>query len=115
MFINFQTKIIVAIYANHLLIVGANRSALLQIKFKLKKRFEMKDLGLCAFYLDMIISRDRLHRILRLSQSGYVQQVLRRFDMWEVKPQLTPMDTTIKLHKAEEGYVAPADSVSNLS
>lgn len=108
-FINYETKIIIAIYVDDLLIVGANRNAIKAIKAKLNKRFEMKDLGPCAFYLGMVISRDRANRTLCLSQAGYVEQVLRRFDMWESKPQLTPMDASTKLHKADEGYIAPAD------
>ena len=54
----------------------------------------MIDIGPCSHYLGMAITRDRSHRILRLSQKGYLEKVLRDFNMWESKPVSTPMDTS---------------------
>ena len=67
---------IIAIYVDDLLIAGASKSAIDQIKASLSERFKMTDLGACHFYLNIEVIRDRPRRTLRLSQTAYIQKVL---------------------------------------
>ena len=66
----------------------------------------MTDLGPCAYYLGMTVTRDRANRIIRLGQAVYVERVLRENGMWDAKPVSTPMETSVKLVPAEEDYQA---------
>ena len=45
----------------------------------------MKDLGEASFVLGIKILRDRSQGILRLSQEGYINKVLDRFDIKDSK------------------------------
>jgi hypothetical protein len=54
----------------------------------------MKDLGAAKKILGMEISRDRKSGLLFLSQHGYIQKVLRHFNMQNSKP----VSTLIALH-----------------
>ena len=51
----------------------------------------MKDLGEAAYILGIKIYRDRSKRLLGLSQSTYIDKVIRRFSMQDSKKGLLPM------------------------
>ncbi len=65
--------IILAIYVDDLLLVGASRSDIQIIKDSLKKHFHMIDLGSLFYYLGMTVTREPTSRILRLGQVGYLE------------------------------------------
>uniref|UniRef100_A0A6V7M123 Integrase catalytic domain-containing protein n=1 Tax=Bracon brevicornis TaxID=1563983 RepID=A0A6V7M123_9HYME len=55
--------------------------------------FKMRDLGEPKMFLGMEIFRDRVNKILKIKQTEYTEKILRRFNMYESKPQSTPMIT----------------------
>ncbi|KAK8652301.1 hypothetical protein V6N13_061322 [Hibiscus sabdariffa] len=59
----------------------------------------MKDLGEAAYILGVKIYRDRSRRLLGLSQSTYIDKVLKRFSMEESKRGFLPMRHGISLLK----------------
>ena len=59
----------------------------------------MKDLGAAKQILGMKISRDRKNRTLTLSQADYVEKMLQRFSMENVKAVSTPLPSHLKLTK----------------
>ena len=61
----------------------------------------MKDLGEAAYILGIKIYRDRSLRLLYLSQSGYIDKVLKRFSMQDSKRGFLPMYHGIKLSKSQ--------------
>ena len=107
MFTNGTT--IIAIYVDDILLSGPNKSEIQGIKDKLNKKFEMTDLGHCAYYLGMTVRRDRANRILRLGQAGYVEKFIADHGMWECKGTPTPMGTE-KYQASDEDFQATDDS-----
>ena len=67
----------VALYVDDVLVTGPNRAEIQRIKDTLKVRFHMTDLGPCAYYLGMIVTRDRANRMIRLGQAAYMERILR--------------------------------------
>ena len=61
----------------------------------------MKDLGDASFILGIRIYRDRAKRILGLSQSTYIDKVLRRFSMPDSKKGNLPVRHGLKLSKKQ--------------
>ena len=59
----------------------------------------MKDLGEASYVLGIGIYRDRSKRMLRLSQSLYIDTILKRFKMENFKRGLIPMRHEIVLSK----------------
>jgi len=57
----------------------------------------MKDLGAAKKILGMKITRDRKSSKLYLSQRGYIDKVLRRFNMHNTKPVSTPLAAHFRL------------------
>jgi hypothetical protein len=69
------------------------------IKSSLRKSFSMKDLGEAVYILGMNIYRDRLKRLIGLSQDGYIDKILNRFNMQDSKKGFLPMLHGITLSK----------------
>src|SRR5262249_4558800 len=65
----------------------------------LSKQFMMKDLGETSYILGIKIYRDRSKRLLGLSQSSYIDKVLKRFSMEELKKGFLPMSSGVVLSK----------------
>jgi hypothetical protein len=72
-----------------MLMVGS-RNLIEDLKKRLTARFDMHDLGQASFYLGMQIEFEAGY--VYLSQKAYVETVLQRFGMKDVKPIGTPMD-----------------------
>lgn len=98
----------IAVYVDDLLLIGPNKGDIQRVKDALSSTFRMTDLGACKYYLGMTVRRDRPNRTIHLGQRAYIENVLRDFDMWEVRPVATPMDQT-KLAAADEDYKCDPD------
>ncbi|KAK8667612.1 hypothetical protein V6N13_007760 [Hibiscus sabdariffa] len=87
------------LYVDDILIIGNDIPTLQSIKTWLSSYFSMKDLGEAAYILGVKIYRDRSRRLLGLSQSTYIDKVLKRFSMEESKRGFLPMRHGISLSK----------------
>ena len=85
--------IILLLYVDDMLIVGRDVSQINSLKKELSKSFAMKDLGPAKQILGMRISRDRKCGKLWLSQERYIEKVLERFNMSNVRPSAKPWHT----------------------
>ena len=61
----------------------------------------MKDLGEAAYILGIMIYRDKSKRLIGLSQSTYIDKVLKRFSMQDSKRGYLPMSHGITLSKSQ--------------
>lgn len=59
---------IIAIYVDDLLICGAEKMKINNVKEALKAKFYMSDLGLVLFFLEIVVTQDRVNRIFCLGQ-----------------------------------------------
>ena len=87
------------LYVDDILLIGNDVNFLDTIKESLKKSFAMKDLGEAAYILGIKIYRDRSKRLIALSQSTYIDKVLKRFRMENAKKGLLPMSHGTVLSK----------------
>ncbi|KAG8496414.1 hypothetical protein CXB51_007522 [Gossypium anomalum] len=71
-----------------------------KVKAQLSEEFEMKDLGPAKKILGMEILRDRKTSKLYLSQKGYIEKLLCRFNMRSAKPLSTPLAAHFRLSSA---------------
>ncbi|KAK8533071.1 hypothetical protein V6N12_076352 [Hibiscus sabdariffa] len=87
------------LYVDDILFIGNDIPTLQSIKTWLSSCFSMKDLGEAAYILGVKIYRDRSRRLLGLSQSTYIDKMLKRFSMEESKRGFLPMRHGISLSK----------------
>ena len=79
------------LYVDDILLIGNDIELLSSIKDYLNKCFSMKDLGEAAYILGIKIYRDRSRRQIALSQSTYLEKILKKFKMDESKKGFLPM------------------------
>ena len=97
---NGESFLYLLLYVDNMLIAIKSKEEIRTIKAQLNNEFEMKDLGAAMKILGMEILRDRVARRLSLSQKGYIEKVLRRFNMQNAKPATTPLATHFRLSSA---------------
>jgi hypothetical protein len=99
----------VAVYVDDLLIVGPRIDQINELKQSLSNRYKMTDLGPCNHYLGLTIRRDRANKAIYLGQRAYTERFLTAHNMWNnVNTKAIPMDPSLKLTPAQEGYKAGA-------
>ncbi|GJZ98652.1 retrotransposon protein, putative, ty1-copia subclass, partial [Tanacetum coccineum] len=79
------------LYVDDILLMGNNVTMLQEVKSWLSKCFSMKDLGEAAYILGNKIIRDRSKRLISLSQSAYLEKILKKFRMENSKKGYTPI------------------------
>ena len=84
-----------------ILLIGNDIPMLEAVKDSLRKSFSMKDLGEAAYILGIRIYRDRSKRLIGLSQSTYIDKVLKRFNMHDSKKGFLPMSPGTILSKIQ--------------
>ena len=93
------TQIIISAYVDDLLIMSNNLLHLQETKMKLGNIFAMRDLGEISSYLGIEIKRDRKNKTISLSQTKYIEDILKKYGMENCRPISTPMDMNRKLSK----------------
>ncbi|KAL0285668.1 UNVERIFIED_CONTAM: Retrovirus-related Pol polyprotein from transposon TNT 1-94 [Sesamum angustifolium] len=81
--------IIVYLYVDDMLIMGSNHDIILTTNKMLTKHFDTKDMGLADVILGIKISKTSDG--LALSQSHYVETILRKFKAYDSPPAKTPV------------------------
>lgn len=85
-------KLFVLIYVDDLLIAGTDTGEVQHIKHTLSNFFKMKDLGLIRYFLGMDIIQDTENSQIKINQTNYLKNVLKKFDMQNCNPITTPME-----------------------
>ena len=81
-----------------MLIVSNSRSTIDKLKKDLSSEFEMKNLGEAKKVLSMEIERDQRSGKINLTQKGFLQKVLQRFNInGDTKSVSTPLAPHFKL------------------
>ncbi|KAG8471931.1 hypothetical protein CXB51_036977 [Gossypium anomalum] len=88
------------LYVDDILIAAKDKGEIRKVKAQLSEEFEMKDLGPAKKILGVEILRDRKISKLYLSQKGYIEKVLCRFNMQSAKPVSTPLAAHFRLSSA---------------
>ena len=96
-FSKFQENsgVIICLYIDDMLIFGTDIERVKETKYFLASQFEMKDLREVDVILGIKIVRSA--NGLTLTQSSYIEKVLKRFGHFDDKPAPTPFDPSIKL------------------
>ena len=88
------------LYVEDILLIGNNVLVLQSVKIWLSNNFSMKDLREATYILGIKIYKDRSKRLLGLSQSTYIEKMLKRFSMDHSKRRFIPTTHGITLLKS---------------
>lgn len=91
---------ILLLYVDDLVLVSNNMQMINRIKSSLAAEFEMTDVGEVNYFLGIYIERDTEKKVIELSQSQYMNNMLKKFAMENCKTASTPMDKNLHLERA---------------
>lgn len=86
-----DVKVFVVIYVDDILICGSNCREIINLKQSLKNHFKMKDLGMLGNYLGIHINQNLSEGYTSLSQKTYLENVLKKFQMFDCNGASTPV------------------------
>jgi hypothetical protein len=89
------------IYVDDILLIGNDVQILNSVKEYLNNNFSMKDMGEAAYVLGIKVYRDRSRCLLALSQSTYLDKVLKRFKMENSKKGNLPIVKGMSLSETQ--------------
>jgi hypothetical protein len=98
---SLDKQVIIILYVDDLIITGPSEESIVAVKDLLKSQYEMTDLGAVNWILGMevICNKDSL----AISQALYVTKVLEKFGMIDSNPVKSPLNASVRLHKAVDG------------
>jgi len=96
----------VVLHVDDLLII-ATKCLTGQIKDRMKKRFQMHDLGSVSLYLGMNIQHNREHHTIDIHQHSDIQMSLAKFWMDESRPLAKPMEKELHKRKPDKDACDP--------
>ncbi|RVW72540.1 Retrovirus-related Pol polyprotein from transposon TNT 1-94 [Vitis vinifera] len=102
---SFQTMwnkfIFLILYVDDILLASSDLGLLRETKEYLSKNFHMVDMGETNYVIGIEIFRDRSRGVLGLSQEGYIDRVLERFNMQSCSSGIAPILKGDKLSKMQ--------------
>lgn len=87
----------VAIWVDDALIFSNDLEFVNHLKSELSKRFQMKDMGIASSALGIRITRNENDGTIKIDQSQYIADILKRYRMDESNPISAPLDINQKL------------------
>ncbi|PNX87842.1 retrotransposon protein putative Ty1-copia subclass, partial [Trifolium pratense] len=97
--ISGSSIIFLVLYVDDILLFGNDIPSMQSTKVWLSEQFSMKDLGEAAYILGIKIYRDRSKRLLGLSQSMYIDTILKRYNMEKSKRGYLPVGMGVSLSR----------------
>ncbi|CAM9000248.1 unnamed protein product [Rhodiola kirilowii] len=95
-FDNSGNGVIICLYVDNMLIFGTNLKCINQTKEFLSSKFSMKDMGEAEVILGIRIKK--VEGGLELTQSHYIENVLKKFNYMDCHPLTTPYDFSTHLY-----------------
>ncbi|GJS38509.1 zinc finger, CCHC-type containing protein, partial [Tanacetum coccineum] len=94
-FDSFGKGVIICLYVDDMLIFGTDQNQVEKTKKFLSLRFSMKDIGEADVILGIKIKRE--NKGIIITQSHYIEKILKKFNREDCSPISTPMDSVEKL------------------
>ena len=101
---------IIILYVDDITLLGTSLDGIERTKKQLSERYEMTDMGEIKSYLGMRIMRDRENHCIEVDQSGYIIDIIKRFNMSDANPHNTPLPSGADVHLVKyPGQASPSD------
>ena len=91
----------IVVYVDDLTITGSNLLSIQDFKVNMAKAFKMKDMGEMKTYLGLEVSRDRDARTITIRQEKYIEKILGKFPVEDMKVYTTPMEANHELTRED--------------
>ncbi|GKC61716.1 putative ribonuclease H-like domain-containing protein, partial [Tanacetum coccineum] len=93
---------LVQVYVDDIIFGSTNKSWCADFEALMQSRFQMSSMGELTFFLGLQVKQNKDG--IFISQDKYVADMLKKFDLVNVKAAITPMETKLPLTKDEEAF-----------
>ncbi|GJU66449.1 putative ribonuclease H-like domain-containing protein [Tanacetum coccineum] len=93
---------LVQVYVDDIIFGSTNKSWCAEFEALMKSRFQMSSMGELTFFLGLQVKQNKGG--IFISQDKYVAEILKKFDLVNVKAAITPMETKLPLTKDEDAF-----------
>ncbi|XP_066361511.1 uncharacterized mitochondrial protein AtMg00810-like [Miscanthus floridulus] len=107
-----KEELIVGMYVDDLIIIGARVEDIDSFKREMAAHFRMSDFGALFYYLSIMVRQGK--EALMLGQCTYASKLLEQSGMAEGKPRVTPMEEWLKLTKASTAVRVDATLIRSI-
>ncbi|GJZ46140.1 putative ribonuclease H-like domain-containing protein [Tanacetum coccineum] len=90
------------VYVDDIIFGSTNKSWCDEFEALMQSRFQMSSMGELTFFLGLQVKQNK--EGIFISQDKYVAEILKKFDLVNVKAAITPMETKLPLTKDEEAF-----------
>ncbi|GJS08302.1 putative ribonuclease H-like domain-containing protein [Tanacetum coccineum] len=91
---------LVQVYVDDIIFGSTKKSWCDEFEALMKSRFQMSSMGELTFFLGLQVKQNKAG--IFISQDKYVAEILKKFDLVNVKTAITPMETKVALTKDKE-------------
>ncbi|GJX51077.1 putative ribonuclease H-like domain-containing protein, partial [Tanacetum coccineum] len=99
---NKKDIMLVQVYVDDIIFGSTNKSWCAEFEALMQSRFQMSSMGELTFFLGLQVKQNK--EGIFISQDKYVADMLKKFDLVNVKAAITPMETKLPLTKDEEAF-----------
>jgi hypothetical protein len=96
--------LLVQIYVDDIIFDGSSHTLVSRFQKMMKSEFQMSMMGELTFFLDIQVKKMRQGTFVH--QAKYTTDLMKKFNMAELKPMSTPMSSATSLGPDEDGEVA---------
>jgi hypothetical protein len=93
--------LLVQIYVDHIIFGGSSHTLVFRFQKMMKSEFQMSMMGELTFFL--VIQEKQTKQGTFVHQAKYMNDLMKKFNMAELKPVSIPMSTTMSLGPDEDG------------
>ena len=93
--------LVVQVYVDDIIFGSTNKTLCEEFEALMKKKFQMSAMGELTFFLGLQVKQ--MPDGIFISQTKYVKDILKKFDLTDSKPASTPADPRDKLHPNPTG------------
>ncbi|GJR47086.1 putative ribonuclease H-like domain-containing protein [Tanacetum coccineum] len=99
---NKKDIMLVQVYVDDIIFGSTNKSWCDEFEALMQSRFQMSSMGELTFFLGLQVKQNKGG--IFISQDKYVAEILKKFDLVNVKAAITPMETKLHLPKMRKHY-----------
>ena len=91
-----------AVYVDDIILGACSEKLTKEVKQAIGQKFITRDMGELKYFLGVAVNQNKKSGAVWIGQPVYTRKVIKKFNMSEAKPVATPVDSSVKLTKAEE-------------
>ena len=101
-YVSEDGMVTLAVYVDDIILGTCSEKRMKEVKQAIGQKFITRDMGELEYFLGVAVNQNKKSGAVWIGQPVYTRKAIEKFNMSEAKPVATPVDSSVKLTKAEE-------------